>query len=289
MSIRTALTTGIAIFVLSIAPLHVYALGSEIHFTADGTFSAKNVVVYQKAGSNLFCRGTWDTAFIRFVVITSPSTSISKARGERAAVGEINEKDFINVEGSLATGGDSIVVNATSIEDITLQVASKTLSGAVVSIDASTRTLMLKTKQLGTISVSVGGATITKGVRSITLGDIASGDKVLSAVGTYDYSTNTLTATAIEVYQDKSAFTPRNFEGKLKNVSGTTLPATFVVSVGGTDYTVHVEAKGVVLSASKKAASLSRFMVGDTVRFYGAVRPANLTEVDAEVIRDLNF
>lgn len=289
MNIKYALGTGIAIFALAAVPSSVYALGSEIHFTADGTFSAKNVVVYQKAGSNLFCRGTWDTAFIRFVVVTAPSTSISKARGERATVGEINEKDIITVEGVLATGGDSIVVHATSVEDVTLQVASKTLSGTVGSVDTGARTLTLKTKQLGTVSVSAGSAAITKGIRSVTLGDITSGDKILSAAGTYDYSTNTLTATAIEMYQDKAVFAPRNFEGTLKSISGVVLPATFVVSVGGTDYTVYMGGTGVVLNTNKKAASLSRFMLGDTVRFYGAVRQTDLTEVDAEVIRDLAF
>ncbi len=186
-------------------------------------------------------------------------------------------------------GGGSIVVNAASIEDVSLQVAAKTLSGTVASVDAGARTFTLKTKQLGTVVVSAGGASITKGVRSIALGDIASGDKVLSAAGAYDYSTNTLVATAIEVYQDKAVFKPRNFEGKLTSISGTALPATFVVSVGGTEYTVYVSGNGAVLNASKKAASLSRFMIGDTVRFHGAVRPANLTEVDAEVIRDLAF
>lgn len=272
-----------------LAPLSASALSSEIHFAADGTFSAKNILVYQKAGGNLFCRGTWDTAFIRFVVITSPSTVITKDHGERATAADIADKDIISVEGKLATGGDSIVVNASSIEDSSLQTSTKSLSGTVSKIDTASRTLTLATKDFGSVSVSVGGASITKGVRTITLGDISAGDKITAASGVYDYSTNTLTATSLEVYQDKTVFAPRNFQGTLKSISGTTLPVTLVVSAEGKDYTVYVPASGAVLKSSRAAASLSRFLAGDTVRFYGTVRPTNLSEVDAEVIRDLNF
>ena len=84
-------------------------------------------------------------------------------------------------------------------------------------------------------------------------------------------------------------FAPRNFEGTLKSISGTTLPATLVVTVSGTDYTVYLAKTTVVLKKNRSAATLGRFVVDDTVRFYGAIRQANFTEIDAEIVRDLNF
>lgn len=279
----------VAGILLTFSPLAVAAAGSEIHFSADGNFVAKNILVYQKAGTNLFCRGTWGTTFIRFVVITSPSTAITKKYGEQATVGDINEKDVIDVEGKLATGGDSIVINASSIRNASLEKDAKTLTGKIVSVDVGAQSIVVNDKTYGKTTVLLGGAVITKGVRSIALAEVKSGDIVGAAQGVYDYSTKTLAATVLGIYQDPALFKPRNFEGVLKSISGTQLPATFVVAVGGTDYTVYVGNTGSVLNKSKKAASLSRFVVGDTVRFYGAIREAAITEVDAEVIRDLNF
>ena len=112
---------------------------------------------------------------------------------------------------------------------------------------------------------------------------------MLSAPGTYDYPTNTLTASSVDVYQSKSIFTSRNFEGTLKSICGTALPAVLTVTVGGTDYTAYLPDKSAVLKSNKSATSLTRFVVGDTVRLYGKIRQANLTEIDADTVRDLNF
>ncbi len=278
-----------AALLIAFSPLAAFAANSEIHFSADGNFVAKNILVYQKAGTNLFCRGTWGTTFIRFVVTTSPATAITKKHGEQATVGDIGEKDIIDVEGRLATGGDSIVVNASTIRNASLETDVKSLSGKIVSIDTSARSLVVNDKSFGKTTITIGSAVIMKGVRSITLADIKVGDTVASAQGVYDYSTKTLTASVIGIYQDPAFFKPRNFEGALKSISATQLPSTFVVTVQGTDYTVYMDAKGSVLNKHKGAASLSRFVVGDKVRFYGTLREANITEVDVEVIRDLNF
>jgi len=54
-------------------------------------------------------------------------------------------------------------------------------------------------------------------------------------------------------------------------------------------YTVYLAKGASVLKKNRAAATLGRFVVDDTVRFYGAVRQTNFTEVDAEIVRDLNF
>ena len=93
----------------------------------------------------------------------------------------------------------------------------------------------------------------------------------------------------MEVYQDKAVFKAQNFQGTLKSLSGTALPASAVITVGKSDYTVYLPASAKVMSKNRAATTLQRFTAGDTVRFYGSIRQTNLQEIDAEILRNLNF
>jgi len=282
-----------AILFLALSAGAAYAASpSDIHITPDGKFSATNVVVFQKSGkANFFSRVTWGTAFVRVTILAHDDTVITKAHGEPATVDEIKDKDVLDVEGTLSSGDGALVINATRIRDTMLQVESKTISGTVASVNPDSSSLILSNNVFGaTTTVKISpSTTIQKGVRTIVISDISSGDKVLSASGTYDYTTNTFTAVSIEIFQDKKMFIPRNFQGTLKSISGTTLPTTLTVEVGATDYIVYIAEGSDIWNIRRKPASLSRFVVGDTVRFYGGIRTTNLTEIDAEIVRDLNF
>lgn len=282
-------TAGVIVALLSLLPLSASAASSEIHFTTDGKLTAKNLTVFQKSGNNLFTRATWDKAFIRVTVIPNASTTVTKAHGEIGTLAEIKEQDILDVEGSLVPGADTIVINVSAIRDHNLQTAGKTLTGTILSIDQNARLFTINDKSFGRTSVAVSGASIMKGVRSITFSDLKVGDKVTFATGAYDYAHATLTADSIAIYQDTSVFKPQNFQGTLKSLSGTTLPATAVITVGKTDYTVYFAADTAVLNNARRSTTLTRFVAGDTVRFYGAIRETNLTEVDSDTFRDLNF
>ena len=281
------------VFFLALGAGAAYAASpSEIHITPDGIFSATNVVVYQKAGtSNFFSRVTWGDAYVRVTVLANKDTVITKAHGEPATVNDIREKDVLDVEGKLSSGEGALTIKATRIRDTSLQVESKNISGTVVSVNTGSSSLVLSNKTFGaTTTVTLSpSAIIQKGVRTIGLGDVLPGDTILSASGAYDYTKNAFSTLLIEVYQDKSIFTPRNFQGTLKNISATTLPTTLTVKVGDTDYTVYTTESSDVFNSRRQPASLSRFVVGDTVRFYGAIRETNFEEIDAEIVRDLNF
>ncbi|MDO8481698.1 MAG: hypothetical protein Q7S75_01275 [bacterium] len=288
----SGLVLGVVFSIFLSATAAYAASPSDIHIKPDGTFSATNVVVIQKAGtSNFFSRVTWSNAYIRVTVLAHKDTVITKAHGESASVNDIREKDILDVEGTFSSGDGALIVNATRIRDTSLQVESKTISGTVVSVNQENSSLVLSNKIFGasTTVMLAPSATIQKGVRTIRLGDVFSGDKILSASGSYDYSKNIFSASLIEVFQDKSIFVPHNFEGKLKSISTATLLAVLSVRIGGTDYAVYLAENSIVLNNSKKSASLSRFVAGDTVRLYGAIRETNFAEIDAEVVRDLNF
>ena len=263
---------------------------SEISIKPDGTFFATNVVVMQKsekAGTNLFSRVTWGNVFLRVTILAS-SAKITKNNGGSAAVEDIQVGDILSVKGTLAPGADSLVINALEVRDLSLNVESKNISGAIKTLNVSLNNFTLTDKKLGAITV-VAPYNIQKGARTISIGELAVGDKVLSASGTFDYSTKTFTASDMEVYQDKSVFKSQNFQGALKSISGTALPTSAVITVGKTDYTVYLPASAKVMSKNKALTTLRRFTTGDTVRFYGAVRQVNLQEIDAGLIRNLNF
>jgi len=272
-------------------PLASFAdIVSDIQISQNGRFSAHNIVIMQKAGQNIFARATWGQAFIRITMLTNASTTIQKSHGEAASVSDLKEGDLLDVEGMLSTGADGILIVPSFIRDGALQTAPKTFSGNVVSVNKDASTFMLARPSLGTVTVRLSAtAVITKGARTIPIQDLAAGDKIVSTAGTYDYSSNMLTATAVEVYQDKKLFLPRNFQGTLKSISGASLPTTLGVMIDGTEYTVYLGTASSVLRNSRKPATLTRFVVGDTVRVYGSIRPAQLTEIDAEIVRDTAF
>ena len=263
---------------------------SEIHITPDGKLSAKNITVMQKSGTNFFSRATWGQVYIRMVILTNNSAAISKNHGEKMTNSDINEGDLLDIDGTLSSGADSLIVNATRIRNISVERESKTVSGTIQGLGSGNLSFTLTDKSLGDVTITAGSSTpITKGARSISFSELATGDKILSASGTYDYTTNVLLADDIQVYQSKSMFAPRNFQGLLKSMSGNTLPATLGVSAGGIDYTVYLSEHASVLKNNKTATTLSRFIAGDTVRFYGNIRETNFKEIDADVVRDLNF
>ncbi|MBI5470410.1 hypothetical protein HY968_03800 [Candidatus Kaiserbacteria bacterium] len=263
---------------------------SDVRIGTDGKFVAKNLTVMQKSGNNLFCRATWGQSYVRVTLLMNAATVVTKNHGESALASEITYGDIIDAEGTLSTAADNLTVIPTSIRDTTLDTASKTISGTVTNVYPAASSFVLVSKESATTTVLVSSGTIiTKGARQISLADIAAHDKILSVKGDYDYQGRALSANEIRVYQDQNIFAAKNFQGTLSSVSGTGLPSTLTVKVEGTNYTVYLSATSMVLNKAKSPASLSRFVAGDTVRFFGKIRASDLSAVDAEVLRDLNF
>lgn len=263
----------------------------ELHIMTDGSFVAKNVSVYQKSGTTLFCRATWGNAFVRFTVFTSPnlvSAQVLRNHGGTTTVDEIEQGDFISIEGSLVPAADSLQINAKKIVDFNLNKEPKTVSGTIGKTTLGALTLVTKT--LGTVALSFSTDTaITKGIRTLDPSQLVVRDKVLSASGIYNYASSTFAVSKMDVFQDKSVFKARTFEGTIRTISGAALPASLVVDTPNASYTVYLAAGAQVLNTARAAVNLSRFAVGDKVRFFGSIRQDNLANVDATIIRDLNF
>lgn len=265
------------------------ATASTLSINADGLFTAKNLTVIQISGSAIYCRATWGDAFVRLTVLVNQqgsSTPIVKNHGQAGTLGDIQVGDVLDADGRLALSSDSLNINAAHVTDHSLQVEQKTFSGTVQGVNGPAGTFIVAAKGYGNVSISMAATSaITKGARTITVADLHPGDKVLSMGGNFNYTAGTLVADSVSIYQDPSVFVPRNFQGTLKSMNGSTL----VVSVSSNDYTVNLAAGSLILSKNKDTAALSRFQVGDTVRFYGAIRKTDLSQIDANTLRDLNF
>lgn len=274
-----------------VLPGFTYAdITSDIQVKTDGSFVGKNLVVMQRNDGNFFMRATWGQMFVRVTVVSTPETTLSRAYGEVATASDFKVGDLVDVEGKLSSGEGVLTVSPKSIRNVSLVRAEKQFAGVVTNVVVGDNRIELSRSKDTPITIQLSATTtITKGVRTIALSDIAKGDNIVNAIGEYDYSTKILKATSIEVYQDPKVFAPRNFQGTLQSLSASTLPTVATVLIDGTVYTVHLSTKTAVLNNAKKPANLVRFVVGDTVRLYGSIRKDSLTTIDAEVIRDLAF
>ncbi len=289
---RPVLATVVATLVLA-SSSSALAAPTELKISSDGILTAQNVVVMQRADTNLFCRAVWGNAFVRLTILTAPMgvpAKITKKNGGAATIADIKEGDVLNIKGTLTQSADYLLITASSIEDLSLVVEEKRVSGSLRSVDHGAQSFALTDKTLGAVTVFATSSTaLTKGARTIAFGEMALGDRILAASGTYDYATHVLYASSVEVYQDPSVFMGKNFEGTLKSLSGSSLPATATVAIGDITYTVYLSANASVMSKNRTPVTLSRVVVGDTVRLWGSLRRTNLQEMDATVLRDLNF
>lgn len=281
------------------APANTYNPGSvgagtpELHIRPDGTVALKSARVDQIAGTTLYIGVKWGDLPVRFTMKTGEKTSVTKHYGGTASVPAITVGDYLDVEGGFFVGSDFFGVEALRIKDWSLQEEAGVFMGVITEVNPGS--FLLRTPQNQTISVRVAtSTTIRKGSVPIPFERLQRGDAIPRAAGTYDYAHDILTAKELIVFQSRNEFAPRNYEGTLKEARAASLPATLIITVGGADYTVMVSEKTEVLKKSRAPAQLTRFVAGDTVRFYGALREEEKTlqdarVVDAEVIRNLNL
>ncbi|KKW20749.1 MAG: hypothetical protein UY62_C0042G0016 [Parcubacteria group bacterium GW2011_GWF2_50_9] len=268
----------------------------ELHIGADGTILIKSGRVDQIVGNTFYLGLKWGELPMRFTMKTDARTGVTKRYGGNATVSKINMGDYLDVEGEFFVGSDFFGVQALRVKDWSLQEESALFSGVVLELNPSEE-LTLRTLQGQTISVRLAtssAAKVIKGSVTIPFGRLKRGDAILSASGIYDYARNLLTAESIVAYQNKANFAARNFEGTLKQIVSADIPATLIVAVGGVDHTVRLAKGAAALKKNRSAAELRRFVVGDTVRFYGPIREMEKTlndviVVDAEIVRNLNL
>ncbi len=264
----------------------------EIHVFKDGKVSAQGVKVLQIAGNTLFARFIWENAFLRLTIKTDSNTKLTRRLGGALSFSDITAGDWLVIEGNLEQGADSFSIKATSIKDISIFTEDEVrVSGTITETIGGGSTLKAQTNEKGLIEINNDGNTvITKGSLTMRPVDIRAGDTLVYAKGVYDTSKKILKSRTVEVYINKTTFLPRNFKGTLKEVRGASLPTTLIISAEGKDYTVKLSSKTAILRANRSSALLARFVVGDTIRFWGNITEEDLNVVDnVEIIRNINL
>ena len=255
----------------------------ELHINADGSMSAKSVRVEQIAGTTIYLSMRWGQFPMHFTMKTDAKTTVKKRYGGTASVSAVKIGDYLDIEGEFFVGSDFFGLNARTVKDWALQEESGSFTGTILEIAGSTFTLQTPTKNLITV-VPSPSIDILKGSVAIPWDRLRKGDTVTLADGIFDHSKNTLTASHLTIFQSKEDFKPKNFQGTLKTMAGTAIPTSMVVTVSGTDYTVLLSESTKILQNNKKPAILGRFVIGDTIRFYGAVKESDKLLTDALVV-----
>lgn len=246
--------------------------------------------VTQITGSTLFASQYWGALPVRWIIRTDAKTALKHRFGNPIVLSQFSLGDFISVEGVFNGSSDSLGIDAKSIKDWSVSTEGSTFSGTVVSAPDPSGAFILQIGDGSTIFVKPKAtSTMIRGIVSIVPAAIALGDRVLETTGVYNHLDRSLSADSVKIFQDKHKFAARNFEGKLTRLDSVTLPTIAVVNVGGKEYIVNLSEKTIVLRKDKTKTTLQRFVAGDMVRFYGAIREAEWSTVDAEVVRTLEF
>ena len=264
--------------------------GSEVNITKDGNATVSGVKVMQIFGSTLATRLYWGDAYIRLTVKTNNKTSFLRGTGEVTTIKEIAEGDLLDLTGVLEPGSSALSLLASSVKNSSVQKKQTTFSGSVVSVDLSGRKFVLDSKKFGVINVVTNEATqFTKGNRTLDLEHVRVGDIITKTEGDYDFSNKTLIAQSVLTYVDLNYYKPKNFEGQLQEITGTTAPTSIKILINGTSFVINITNKTSVFSKNRKTTLLSRFVSGDTVRVYGAIREVDEPIIDATIVRNINL
>lgn len=263
----------------------------SVIITSDGLAKVTGMKVWQTAGRSLFTRTTWGDSFIRWTVKTTADTVITKHYGDPLSVYDISENDWLSVDG-IIEGGNSLAITATKITDWLNYQAQSSFTGTISNLGNNNLSFNLATKQYGIIQVSLAtSSVIYRNRREITPQYIRTGDTALLITGTYDYNAKTLSADKVTIYIDPNIFLPKNYQGTLVKIDGTTLPTTMTLNIGGQNYAVDLAADATVLNKARATVTLDRFLAGDSVRIYGFIRPDDddLSTINASVLRNISF
>lgn len=260
----------------------------DFHIDKDGNIRVNQAKIIQVAGTTFYVRYYVGAAFIKILVKTDTKTKTFRRFGDEISIDQIVTGDIINIEGQIENGADNLSVVATKLTNFSNQKEIGNFKGTIAGMGSTTGSFILNTKN-GNVTITTGTSTqIKKGSRIIGSDLVKNGDTVTDVVGIYDHKTKTIDANVVVVYINKKIFAERNFEGLLKSISAEN-PPTLIVNLEGKDYSVILTSKTTILNKNKRNTSLKRYLEGDTVRVYGAIREAEEPIIDAQIVRNTSL
>lgn len=260
----------------------------ELHIDSQGNIRAGQVKVMLIAGTSIYVRYYVGLAFLRILLKTDTNTKILRKFGDEIPFSQIAVGDILNVEGKIESGADSLTIISNKLVDFSNQKEISSFQGTISGTGTTSGSFILNTKK-GPITIVTGTTTqIKKGNRIITSNLVRNGDTVTDVVGTFDHATNTIDANVVVIYINKNIFIPRNFEGTLTAITSTVPPA-LLMKIEGKEYSVVLSASTPILNKARTSVSIKRYLEGDTVRIYGAIREAEEPIIDAQIVRNISL
>lgn len=261
----------------------------EVHIYDNGSVLVHGARVEQVAGSTIYTKVYWGLAFLRLTVRTSEKTQFLKKSGSEMKMSEIKVGDFVTIEGDFFSGNTSLDVNAKKIKNWSAQSEFTELKGDVVGFSNTPGGFSMQTRD-GLVSVyPLPDAPIKRGSLTVTLDKVRVGDKIDSAIGTYDGLAKKLTATHITVYQNMKIFAPKLYAGELVSIANDGNSLVIFSKTENKNYTIRMGTKTTLHNNARKVVALKRFAPGDWIRVWGSLREDDYTAVDAEVVRNTDL
>lgn len=264
--------------------------GSEVNISKNGIANVTGAKVMQLAGPTFYTRLYWGDTFVRLLVKTKSTTKFYRATGEATTLAEVSEGNWLDISGELESGSTGLSLVANTVRNSSVHKEQSTFSGKVTNVDLNTRQFTLDTKTVGQITVVTSTTTIfTKGSRTLDLEHVKVGDTISKTSGDYDLSSKVLVAINVKTFIDPNYYKPKLFEGKLVELTNLTAPSSIKVSVSGVTYLVNLNSSTLILNKLRNSVLLNRFVVGDSIRIFGAIREVDEPIIDAEVVRNTNI
>ncbi len=255
----------------------------QVTITNQGKVQLDGVKVTAISSPNLTATSTWGSTVLTWSIKTSADTKFVRRFSGGSSLGEISVGDLVSVKGSLDSSATQLTVNASWVKDWSIQQENSTFRGTIQSIDAGAQHLVMNTER-GNITVQVNGTTkVQRGDATISFSALVIGETI-TASGLYNNLSLTLTASKIKAKAPER----RTYEGTLKSLAGTVKPTSLVFTAGAIDYTAMLAADTAVLNSWWERANLTDFVVGHSLRVFGALRPGTTT-IDATVIRNTSL
>jgi len=255
--------------------------GASMEIGQNGRVSVSEARVSSVSGSVITATTTWGGFTLFWIINTDGNTNFNARYGGNLNISDISVGDRITFRGAVTGGGPTVL--ASVVTDLSNQRRNATFLGEVTSVNSSTRSFVMNTRERGTQTIFVSSSTKFLGTLN-NFSFVMVGAKVQTS-GLWNSEQNTLQAAHVLVLKDKKN-AERVFEGKIKSISASTTPATIMATIDGTDRTITLATDTSILNYYWQRVTLGAFKVGDTIRVYGIGQDFS---IGATVVRNVSL
>lgn len=294
----------LSVFILALALVAGRAVASEVDSNDNDNYPGSKVSVsinnngkvdiggakitaINNASTTITVFTGWGTSGQTYTVNVSQASWVRRYNYE-TTIAEVSVGDYVSFTGTVDKTAAGFVIKADKIKDHSIQKLLPEHDGIVTAKSGFSLTVTFKNSSESTIVMTTATTTIQKNGATSSLSDIVVGSK-LTIFGLLNNAQKTLNATSIRINASVANKPAKNYQGTLKSIATSTTEALLVITIDGSDKSVHVPNSALIYNKKFKAVSLNTYKVGDTVRFFGSFRAGDDVHADASIVRDINI